>query len=220
MTTITPDDARTRQDIIHSLHEALRGAVTGLKTIPAFVREALTERVWEKDRVFAGGSRQGPLSFHDFVHKTYPVGLGSTYDDVQRFLGDDGEALRLWDEASGRQGERTNGNSAQAAVASELEDDPDPLHGPEWREATREYHANRPALPSHAESAARWAQAERAADRTLRGEQPEWSDPPESTIQAALFVIRTGDTQRLKRFLAGRPLAEIDAITRAIGGKP
>jgi hypothetical protein len=96
-----PDDdsAATRQDIVHSLHEALNGAVSGLRNIPIFVREAFEAKVWQQERIFAGGTRQKLVSFHDFVHKPYPVGLGADYATVRRFLVEDAATLSLWDQA-------------------------------------------------------------------------------------------------------------------------
>jgi hypothetical protein len=33
--------------------------------------------------VFAGGTRQGPVSLHEFINENYPVGLGTSYEVVE-----------------------------------------------------------------------------------------------------------------------------------------
>ncbi|CAH1662741.1 MULTISPECIES: hypothetical protein [Hyphomicrobiales] len=127
------DEAINRQDIVRSLHDALNGALRGIDQIPIFMREAFKHRVWECDRIFAGGTKQPPISFHEFVHLPYPVGLESTYDTVRRFLVTDAATLALWDKAVAgvrKQGARTDlvdnvhdvstsrpaGNSSQSAI--------------------------------------------------------------------------------------------------------
>lgn len=127
------EDARTRQDVVHSLYEAISGAVRGIGMIPGFVREAFEKKVWQGERIFAGGTRQPPITFAAFVHEPYPVGLGTTYATVRQFLGKDAVALRLWDEAVARPvgrpetsekddnvirsaPKKPTGNSAQAGV--------------------------------------------------------------------------------------------------------
>lgn len=100
--SVEDEHAVTRQDIVRSLHEALNGAVAGINNIPIFVREAFEAKVWQQTRVFSGGTRQSPISFHDFVHQAYPVGLGSTYETVRRFLVVDAATLAMWDEACQR----------------------------------------------------------------------------------------------------------------------
>ena len=110
------DNAATRQDIVHSLHEALSGAVSGLRNIPIFVREAIEAKVWQQERIFAGGTRQKPVSFHAFVHEPYPVGLGADYAVVRRFLIEDAATLSLWDQAVQQPAGAPAGNQNAAAA--------------------------------------------------------------------------------------------------------
>ncbi len=77
--------AQTRQEITRCLHETVDRIHNGLRNIPAFVIEALSSRVWEQERVFPGGTRQGPMPFSRFVTEPYPVGLGTSVD-VRRTL--------------------------------------------------------------------------------------------------------------------------------------
>lgn len=93
---------RLRQDAVDSLHRALSGAIDGLRNIPVFLKECFEREAWKYERVFAGGSRQAPIPFHEFVHAPYPVGLGATYETLRGFIGQDVELLAMFDEASRR----------------------------------------------------------------------------------------------------------------------
>jgi hypothetical protein len=87
------EEARLRQDATDSLHRALTGAVNGMRNIPIFLAEVFEREAWKRERIFAGGTRQPPISFHDYIHAPYPVGLGQeNYDVVRAFIHDD--ALR------------------------------------------------------------------------------------------------------------------------------
>lgn len=100
----SPDEeaGRLRQDAVDSLHRALGGAVDGLRNIPIFLKECFEREVWKHERIFAGGSRQDQISFHEFVHAPYPVGLGATYDTMRGFIAQDVELLAMFDRASQR----------------------------------------------------------------------------------------------------------------------
>jgi hypothetical protein len=93
---------RTRQDVVHSLYNALNGAFVGLKHIPIFLKEAFEKECWKHERILAGGGRQPPISFYDFVHKNYPIGLGSDFETLRRFITGDVELLQLYDRACQR----------------------------------------------------------------------------------------------------------------------
>jgi hypothetical protein len=83
----SPDaEARTRQDIVHSLHEAIKNTEQGLELLPTRIFMAFDHRVWEQVRIFAGGTRKGPTSFDEFVTAPYPVGLGSSVVAIKDLL--------------------------------------------------------------------------------------------------------------------------------------
>lgn len=60
--------------------------------------------------------------------------------------------------------------------------------------------------------AERWRQAEANAERVLRAEPPEWTEPPAATLAAARYVASRNDPAAAAAFLAGRPVAEQRAI--------
>lgn len=95
-------DARVRQDVVHSLREALENAGSGLRNVPVFLKEAFEHQVWRHERIFSGGTRQQPIGFHDFVHAPYPVGLGANYDVIRGFIQQDTQLLGMFDAASQR----------------------------------------------------------------------------------------------------------------------
>ena len=79
--------------------------------IPGFVREAFEKKVWQQERMFAGGTVHPPVTFKQFVHDAYPAGLGSDYATVRRWLVEDAATLAMWDEAvagDNRPGQRTD----------------------------------------------------------------------------------------------------------------
>jgi hypothetical protein len=94
--------AHLRQEAVDSLHRALTGAVDGLRNIPIFLKECFTRKSWQLERILAGGNRQEPIPFHEFVHANYPVGIGATYDTIRGFIAQDVELLAMFDEAARR----------------------------------------------------------------------------------------------------------------------
>ena len=102
------DSAVDRQVIVDTLHQMLDGH-TQLDGFPDNLKLALEGRIWEADRVFPGGTRQGPMTLHAFVHEHYPAGLGASYATVERLISDRNDVLLLWTEVSKRpQGQRTD----------------------------------------------------------------------------------------------------------------
>ena len=80
------EEAKTRQEVVDSLFRALRAVVDGLFQLPIFLEEAFEKECWSRERIFASGGRQPAISFHDFVHRGYPHGLGSDYATLRRVL--------------------------------------------------------------------------------------------------------------------------------------
>ena len=67
---------------------------------PLSLEKAFEREAWKHGRLFPGGmGRQSPISFHEYVHAPYPAGLGTDFDTVRRFLGQD---PRYWRCSTGR----------------------------------------------------------------------------------------------------------------------
>jgi hypothetical protein len=94
--------ARSGKDVVHSLYNALNGAVVGLKHIPIFLKEAFEKECWKHERILAGGGRLPPISFYDFVHKPFPTGFGCDFEILRTFITGDIELLQLYDRACQR----------------------------------------------------------------------------------------------------------------------
>lgn len=95
------DSAVDRQVIVDTLHQMLDGH-TQLDGFPDNLKLALDGRIWEGDRVFPGGTRQGPMTLHAFVHEHYPAGLGASYGTVERLISDRPDVLAVWTEVTKR----------------------------------------------------------------------------------------------------------------------
>ena len=97
----TRDSAVDRQVIVDTLHQMLDGH-TQLDGFPDNLKLALDGRIWESDRVFPGGTRQGPMTLHAFVHEHYPAGLGASYSTVERLISDRPDVLAVWTQVTKR----------------------------------------------------------------------------------------------------------------------
>lgn len=95
--------ARLRQEATDSLHRALTAAIDGIRNIPVFLREIFEREAWKRERIFAGGTVQPPISFHKYVHANYPVGLGADFDTLRGFITRDIELLAAYERLVGRQ---------------------------------------------------------------------------------------------------------------------
>jgi hypothetical protein len=113
---------RLRQQAVDSLHRALSGAMDGLRHIPVFLKECFEREVWKHERVFAGGSRQDQISFHEFVHAPYPVGIGASYDTIRGFIAQDVELLAMFDEASQRTVGKPIGTTNERDIVDNIHD--------------------------------------------------------------------------------------------------
>lgn len=77
--------ARQRQRIVDEIHDAIgNGQMFG--TLCTSLMQALDGRVWEQERILAGGTRQGPLKFAQFVCEPYPVGLGTSLPALKKMI--------------------------------------------------------------------------------------------------------------------------------------
>jgi hypothetical protein len=95
------DEAVSRQDLVNDLHERLKG-VGDLKAFPTDFKLVLEERVWEKERVLAGGAVIEPITFHEFIHSDYPRGIDANYDVIERLIGGRPDVLAIWTEVTKR----------------------------------------------------------------------------------------------------------------------
>lgn len=95
------DEAASRQEIVDTLKRLIEEH-DELKIFPSNFKLALEERVWEKERKSSSGKTIPPVSLHDFIHERYPIGIGATYDLVERLIGGRPDVLALWVEVTKR----------------------------------------------------------------------------------------------------------------------
>lgn len=103
-------EARTRQDIVNSAYNALTHGTEGIKNFPVFLAECFEQAVWKHERIFSGGSRCNPISFHEFIHAPYPTGLGASYGMIRSLIAEDINMLALWDAETQRSSGAPLGN--------------------------------------------------------------------------------------------------------------
>ena len=84
-----------RQEIVDTLKRVI-DAHAKLAIFAPHLKLAMRERLWEHDRIFAGGTPQGPASLHAFIHENYPVGIGASYELVESLISGDAETLATW----------------------------------------------------------------------------------------------------------------------------
>jgi hypothetical protein len=113
--------ARLRQDVTSSLYRALTRAVDGAFEVPVYLAEAFEREAWKFDRVLINGERQPPISFHDYVHESYPVGLGTTFDAIRPFIKHDIALLALYDKACQRPDGNPTGRNQHSGQTEECE---------------------------------------------------------------------------------------------------
>lgn len=112
------NQARVRQSIVHSTYDALNQRTAGLEHFPVFLEECFEARVWEKERAFASGRPCAPVSFHEFVHEQFPVGLGSSYEAIEKIIDGNPKLTAAWESASGRKLPRSDDEEPEAEVES------------------------------------------------------------------------------------------------------
>lgn len=96
------NQARVRQSILHSTFDALNQRTAGIEHFPGFLEECFEERIWEKERTFESGRMCPPISFHEFVHEHFPVGLGSSYEAIEKVIDGNPKLTTAWEKLSGR----------------------------------------------------------------------------------------------------------------------
>ena len=105
------EEAVLRQDAVDAAYRALTHGVDGIRNFPIFLTEIFERRAWERERIFSGGTRQGPVPFRDFVHNPYPVGLGATFDAIEKLIRGDVKLVALWTDVTKRKPGAPEGNS-------------------------------------------------------------------------------------------------------------
>lgn len=119
------DSGVDRQEIVDTLHRML-DCHELLKGFSVHLKLALENRIWERERVFAGGTRQPPMALHAFVHEHYPVGLGVSYELIENLIRGDRETVALWADVARREPRgphvRSSGTGSQSVNASALKD--------------------------------------------------------------------------------------------------
>lgn len=96
------DDARSRQELVDDLKSILDG-FANLSAFPGNFKLALRDKVWAHKRQLAGGTIVEPISFHAFIHDSYPMGLGIDDATVKRLISDDIVAKAAYDEIVARE---------------------------------------------------------------------------------------------------------------------
>lgn len=118
------DDARIRQDVVDSLHLAIRDAGRGLQTLPTFVEEAFEREVWKHPRKLDMGMVEA-MPFHEFVTSPYPRGLDTTIPIIKALLAASPEkgaaerAVILIDKAM--HGDQKHGGDRRSASATNVD---------------------------------------------------------------------------------------------------
>lgn len=95
------DPAISKQEIVDTLNRLITEH-DGLQHFPTNLMIALEQRVWETERKFVDGTVIPPLSFHDFIHRKYPYGIGATYEVVEDMIRSRADVLAAWVEVTKR----------------------------------------------------------------------------------------------------------------------
>jgi hypothetical protein len=111
------EQAKTRQDILHSAYRAMEARDQGTTNTPILLKECLTKRIWEKPRVLSSGNTVEATSFREFVYGHYPMGLDSSYEKIERLLAGKLSLAEIWKELTGRTLPQRPPHTVQHAVA-------------------------------------------------------------------------------------------------------
>lgn len=95
------DPAISKQEIVDTLNRLI-GEHDGLKYFATNFMIALEQRVWESERRFVDGTVIPPLSFHEFIHRKYPFGIGADYETIEGLIRDRVDVLAVWVEVTKR----------------------------------------------------------------------------------------------------------------------
>ncbi len=97
--TRDPDEqfAEIRQKVVDSLHQTLDNAKHGW-LFPTFLIEAVENEVWKHPRKLTHNTLPAmPLA--EFVKRSYPTGLGVTFEVIEKLIAGNERAMLAWDKA-------------------------------------------------------------------------------------------------------------------------
>ena len=111
--------AEIRQEVVDSLYRTLDSAKHGA-LFPTFLIEAVENEVWKHPRKLTHNTLP-PMSLHEFVKRSYPTGLGASFDLVEKLIAGNERAMLVWDKAvRAEQGLLTPSAEAEAARVQRL----------------------------------------------------------------------------------------------------
>jgi hypothetical protein len=120
--------AEIRQEVVDSLYRTLDSTKHGW-LFPGFLIEAVKNEVWKHPRKLTHNTLPAmPLA--DFVKRSYPTGLGSSFDVIEKLIAGNECAMLAWDKAvRGEHGGAREGAGRKPAVAADV-----PAHDPDTGE--------------------------------------------------------------------------------------
>ena len=120
--------AEIRQKVVDSLHQTLDNAKHGW-LFPTFLIEAVENEVWKHPRKLTNNTLPAmPLA--EFVKRSYPTGLGTNFDVIEKLIAGNERAMLAWDKAiRGEHGGAREGAGRKPAITTDA-----PPHNPETGE--------------------------------------------------------------------------------------
>ncbi len=103
--------AEIRQKVVDSLHQTLDSAKHGA-LFPSFLIEAVENEVWKHPRKLTHNTLP-PMPLREFVKRSYPTGLGASFDVIEKLIAGNERAMLAWDKAVRE--EHGAGSAAEAA---------------------------------------------------------------------------------------------------------
>jgi len=125
--TRDPEDqfAEIRQKVVDSLHQTLDSTKHGW-LFPTFLIEAVENEVWKHPRKLTHNTIP-PMPLAEFIKRSYPTGLGASFDVIEKLIAGNERAMLAWDKAvRGEHGGAREGAGRKPAVVAEA-----PPHDPE-----------------------------------------------------------------------------------------
>ena len=102
--------AGIRQEVVDSLYRTLDSAKHGA-LFPGFLIEAIENEVWKHPRRLTHNTLS-PMPLAEFVKRSYPTGLGASFEMIEKLIAGDERAMLAWDKAV--RGEQGTGSAAEA----------------------------------------------------------------------------------------------------------
>jgi len=89
--------AKDRQLIVDDLHRAYDDAKHGA-LFPVFLIEAVENEIWRHPRK-VGGNTIPAMPLAEFIHRSYPEGLETSVEMIERIIAGNEKAMLAWDVA-------------------------------------------------------------------------------------------------------------------------